>query len=267
MSEHADFLNSDAQVLVHLYSCTSKREVGLAREIQEKFPYAKPGTKKRRPGTAKMWGSSKKNERYVLGLFVKAADSDTAEQRASWFSGALDSFYRRLEPKSALESVAFSETALNPRRSGQPGRVRVGGADPSALENLLREWAEKNSVAIEIISLKKTSERLSLNSAPPAQAANKTATQEEKGGEENSSTSEYWESSAYQELDSQLTAWICTETAEWSTIPTDDLEALNKLASHLQSRLANDKPELFAALSKIVPSVYDDLYEILEVNK
>lgn len=145
----SDLLKSDAQIIAQQCNCTSKKAKGLSLAISQKFPYAdfySGRTSPSTPGTIKIAGKRKANERYVLAMFgqinpgkPKKSGKDTAENRVKYFKMCLDAIAKR----KGVKSIAF------PEKIG----CGLAGGDWDVYLEILRKWAEDNpKIKVVIVS-------------------------------------------------------------------------------------------------------------------
>ncbi len=239
-----DFFESACQVIAFICNCTSERSIEFERQVEEHFPYVDIFKKrKQKPGTLELWGNSKRNQRYVLGLFAQySRDDDTISQRLEWFEACLKKITKQLP---TLKSIAF------------PRKNKTSGCSTCTYLRAIETWAKTvPHIEIEIIDIESPHERY-LN------------TPKQCGGDTNNSNevvspptpNEYFEKPEYIKIENEVYDWI-TQHTDMEAIPTNP-EMCSKLAMSLSKVLLKDNPHLYEKIKAVVP-VEDDFFSILE---
>ncbi len=229
-----DFFESTCQVVVLVCNCTSDRPIGFVRQVVEHFPYVDVLKNRiQKPGTLELWGKSKRNQRYVLGLFAQYSRDDDILQRLEWFKTCLKKITKQLP---TLKSIAF------PRRNKNPG------CKCSYLE-AIEDWAKiVPQISIEIIEVKSPHERY-LDTTPDAKDT------PEGDGEED-----YFEKIEYKKIENEVYEWVSHHT-NMDAVPSNQ-EKCAQLATSLSELMLKDNPDLHGKIEAIVP-VEDDFFSIL----
>lgn len=150
--ESHDFLSNQSQALAVVFDCTSSRPLGFARQVIERYPYVDVIKKRpQKPGSIDLWGSTRRNQRYIVGMFAQLAASDTSDERLGWFQQALFQIGCRLPN---LQSIAFSRRA--PKSTNCP------------YEQAIVEWARSfPHLVVELVTFLPRAERFTSKKQGP----------------------------------------------------------------------------------------------------
>ena len=239
----ADFFESTCQVIAFICNCTSERSIDFVRQVEEHFPYVDIfKNRKQKPGTLELWGNSKRNQRYVLGLFAQySRDEDTITQRLEWFEICLEKITKQLP---TLKSIAF------------PRKNKTSGCNTCKYLQAIESWGKTvPHIKIEIIDIESPRERYLDTPQPCADTDNS------KEVVSTTTPNEYFEKPEYIKIENEVYDWI-TQHTDMEAIPTNP-EMCSKLAMSLSKVLLKDNPHLYEKIKAVVP-VEDDFFSILE---
>ncbi len=267
-----DFFNHQAQVLAFVCDCTSTRIVGFARRIRQYFPFIDIlANREQKPGTIELWGSSKKKQRYVLGLYAQPSryENYSEEERLRWFRTCLLQISIRLPN---LQSIAF------PKRP----QTSLCLMKCCPYDKAIQDWAKTvPHASVEIVRILPNQERFDSDSDSSVECVEKDThpdtndtddaelehpdtekdTNDTDDAEQGDVHDTYVDSASYKALEPEIFQWLQKKTNNWMHSTNEEHRSV--LAHSLGIELQSERPDLWSQINHFVP-VEDDIFSILE---